>query len=159
MVIYTLLAIPLKSYLQPLVVMASIPFGFIGAILGHQIMNFDLVFFSLLGMIALAGVVINSSLVLVDFINRNRRLHGMGLQRGGHRLGHVPFPAYFPDIGHHVHGLDAAHGPPVTLIPRRLCLWRYPWLWCRILYGGYTGVDTGALRHPRGLPVLVPRRC
>ena len=81
MVIYTLLAIPLKSYLQPLVVMASIPFGFIGAILGHQIMNYDLVFFSLLGMIALAGVVINSSLVLVDFINRNRRLHGMGLGR------------------------------------------------------------------------------
>ncbi len=80
MVIYTLLAIPLKSYLQPFVVMASIPFGFIGAILGHQIMNYDLVFFSLLGMIALAGVVINSSLVLVDFINRNRRLHGMGLR-------------------------------------------------------------------------------
>ncbi|MEE3095586.1 MAG: efflux RND transporter permease subunit, partial [Pseudomonadota bacterium] len=80
MVIYTLLAIPLKSYLQPLVVMASIPFGFIGAILGHQIMNYDLVFFSLLGMIALAGVVINSSLVLVDFINRNRRLHDMGLR-------------------------------------------------------------------------------
>ena len=80
MVIYTLLAIPLKSYLQPLVVMASIPFGFIGAILGHQIMNYDLVFFSLLGMIALAGVVINSSLVLVDFINRNRRIHGMDLR-------------------------------------------------------------------------------
>lgn len=79
MVIYTLLAVPLKSYLQPLVVMASIPFGFIGAIIGHQIMNYDLVFFSLLGMIALAGVVINSSLVLVDFINRNRRIHEMGL--------------------------------------------------------------------------------
>ena len=77
MVIYTLLAVPLKSYLQPLVVMASIPFGFIGAILGHQIMNYDLVFFSLLGMIALSGVVINSSLVLVDFINRNRRVNGM----------------------------------------------------------------------------------
>jgi multidrug efflux pump subunit AcrB len=79
MVIYALLAIPLKSYLQPLVVMASIPFGFIGAIIGHLIMGYDLVFFSLLGMVALAGVVINSSLVLVDFINRNRRLHGMAL--------------------------------------------------------------------------------
>jgi multidrug efflux pump subunit AcrB len=79
MVIYTLLAVPLKSYLQPLVVMASIPFGFIGAIIGHEIMNYDLVFFSLLGMIALAGVVINSSLVLVDFINRNRRIHKMNL--------------------------------------------------------------------------------
>jgi len=80
MVIYALLAIPLKSYLQPLVVMASIPFGFIGAILGHMIMGYDLVFFSLLGMVALAGVVINSSLVLVDFINRNRRLHNMDLR-------------------------------------------------------------------------------
>lgn len=80
MIIYALLAIPLKSYLQPLVVMASIPFGFIGAILGHLIMGYDLVFFSLLGMVALAGVVINSSLVLVDFINRNRRLHSMDLQ-------------------------------------------------------------------------------
>jgi multidrug efflux pump subunit AcrB len=80
MVIYTLLAVPLKSYLLPLVVMASIPFGFIGAILGHQIMNYDLVFFSLLGMIALSGVVINSSLVLVDFINRNRRVNGMALR-------------------------------------------------------------------------------
>jgi multidrug efflux pump subunit AcrB len=79
MIIYALLAIPLKSYLQPLVVMASIPFGFIGAILGHVIMGYDLVFFSLMGMVALAGVVINSSLVLVDFINRNRRLHGMQL--------------------------------------------------------------------------------
>ena len=79
MIIYTLLAVPLKSYLQPLVVMASIPFGFIGAVLGHQIMGYDLVFFSILGIIALSGVVINSSLVLVDFINRNRRIHGMNL--------------------------------------------------------------------------------
>jgi len=79
MIIYTLLAVPLKSYWQPMVVMASIPFGFIGAVLGHQIMGFDLVFFSLLGMIALAGVVINSGLVLVDFINRNRRIHNMAI--------------------------------------------------------------------------------
>jgi multidrug efflux pump subunit AcrB len=79
MIIYTLLAVPLKSYLQPLVVMASSPFGFIGAVLGHQIMGYDLVFFSILGIIALSGVVINSSLVLVDFINRNRRIHGMNV--------------------------------------------------------------------------------
>jgi len=72
-VIYSLLAVPLKSYTQPLVVMASIPFGFIGAVVGHYLMGYDLVFFSLLGMVALSGVVINSSLVLVDFINRNKR--------------------------------------------------------------------------------------
>jgi multidrug efflux pump subunit AcrB len=71
-IIYTLLAVPLKSYLQPLVVMASIPFGLIGAILGHYILGYDLVFFSILGIVALSGVVINASLVLVDFINKRR---------------------------------------------------------------------------------------
>ena len=74
-IIYTLLAVPLKSYFQPLVVMASIPFGFIGAVLGHYFLGYDLVFFSLLGIVALSGVVINASLVLVDFINK-RRLRG-----------------------------------------------------------------------------------
>ena len=71
-IIYTLLAVPLKSYLQPLVVMASIPFGFIGAIIGHFLLGYDLVFFSILGIVALSGVVINASLVLVDFINKRR---------------------------------------------------------------------------------------
>ena len=52
--------------------MASIPFGFIGAILGHFILGYDLVFFSILGIVALSGVVINASLVLVDFINKRR---------------------------------------------------------------------------------------
>jgi len=71
-IIYTLLAVPLKSYLQPLVVMASIPFGFIGAVIGHFLLGYDLVFFSILGIVALSGVVINASLVLVDFINKRR---------------------------------------------------------------------------------------
>ncbi len=72
LVIYALLAIPLQSYLQPLVIMSVIPFGMVGAMLGHMILGVDLVFFSLLGIVALSGVVVNSSLVLVDFINRNR---------------------------------------------------------------------------------------
>ena len=71
-VIYALLAIPLQSYLQPLVIMSVIPFGAVGAILGHLIMGWDLVFFSLLGIVALSGVVVNSSLVLVDYINKQR---------------------------------------------------------------------------------------
>ena len=73
LVIYALLAIPLKSYLQPLVIMSVIPFGAVGAILGHFLLGMDLVFFSLLGIIALAGVVVNSSLVLVDYINKQRK--------------------------------------------------------------------------------------
>lgn len=72
LIIYALLAIPLRSYLQPLVIMSVIPFGIVGAILGHLILGMDLVFFSLLGIVALSGVVVNSSLVLVDYINKQR---------------------------------------------------------------------------------------
>jgi len=72
-IIYTLLAVPLRSYIQPLVIMSVIPFGAVGAILGHYIMDTGLMFFSLLGIIALSGVVVNASLVLVDYINRRRR--------------------------------------------------------------------------------------
>lgn len=74
--IYTLLAIPLKSYLQPLIVMSVIPFGACGAVFGHVIMGQDLMFFSLLGIMALSGVAVNASLIMVDFYNReNRRLN------------------------------------------------------------------------------------
>nr|VFJ54697.1 MAG: Multidrug efflux pump subunit AcrB [Candidatus Kentron sp. DK] len=72
-VIYALLAIPLRSYLQPLIVMGVIPFGIVGALLGHMIMGLDLSMMSLMGLLALAGVVVNDSLVLVDYINRRRR--------------------------------------------------------------------------------------
>ena len=73
-IIYTLLAIPLKSYLQPAVIMSAIPFGFVGAVLGHLVMGFELSFVSALGIIALAGVVVNDSLVLVDTSNRYRAM-------------------------------------------------------------------------------------
>lgn len=72
-VIYGLLAVPLRSYLQPLVIMSVIPFGAVGAIVGHYILNVQLMFFSALGIVALSGVVVNASLVLVDFANRQRR--------------------------------------------------------------------------------------
>jgi multidrug efflux pump subunit AcrB len=72
LLIYALLAIPLGSYSQPLVIMSVIPFGTVGAMIGHWIMGFDVVFFSVLGMIALSGVVVNGSLVLVHFVNRRR---------------------------------------------------------------------------------------
>ncbi|MBB1310045.1 efflux RND transporter permease subunit [Pseudoalteromonas sp. SR41-8] len=71
-IIYALLAIPFKSYLQPLIVMSVIPFGMIGAVVGHWIMGMELTIMSLLGMLALIGVVVNDSLVLVDFINKKR---------------------------------------------------------------------------------------
>lgn len=71
--IYVLLALPLKSYIQPLIVMSVIPFGIIGAILGHWIMGRGLSFLSVLGLMALVGVVVNDSLVLVDHINQKRQ--------------------------------------------------------------------------------------
>lgn len=73
LVIYTLLAIPFRSYVQPLMVMVVIPFGVVGGVLGHMIMGMSLSIMSYMGMLALCGVVVNDSLVLVDWINRQRR--------------------------------------------------------------------------------------
>lgn len=78
-VIYALLAIPLRSYVQPIMVMLVIPFGVVGAILGHVIMGMNLSIMSYMGMLALAGVVINDSLVLVDFVNK-RRAEGLKVE-------------------------------------------------------------------------------
>ncbi len=91
-VIYVLLAIPFRSYIQPLIVMTAIPFGVVGAIMGHDLMGFvyesvlhrttnpviNVTMMSILGMLALSGVVVNDSLVMVDFINQ-RLKEGMGL--------------------------------------------------------------------------------
>jgi multidrug efflux pump subunit AcrB len=75
--IFGLLAVPFRSYLQPLIVMSAIPFGFIGALAGHVVMGFELSMISVMGLIALAGVVVNDSLVLIDAANVYRREQGM----------------------------------------------------------------------------------
>jgi multidrug efflux pump subunit AcrB len=71
-IIYALLAVPFKSYVQPLIVMLSIPFGIIGAIIGHVLLGYELSIISMFGIIALAGVVVNDSLVLIVTANRKR---------------------------------------------------------------------------------------
>ncbi len=71
--IYVILAIPFKSYSQPLIIMVSIPFGIVGAVIGHMIMGFYLSVISIFGIVALSGVVVNDSLVLIDFFNQKRR--------------------------------------------------------------------------------------
>jgi len=71
--IYALMAIPLRSYLQPLIIMGVIPFGIVGAIVGHMIVDIPLNVISLLGIIALSGVVVNDSLIMVDFVNKRRQ--------------------------------------------------------------------------------------
>ncbi len=72
-VIYFVLGSLFKSFVQPFIVMAAIPFAFGGVVIGHLVMGENLSFLSLLGFVALAGVVVNDSLILVDFINRSRR--------------------------------------------------------------------------------------
>ena len=73
--IFALLAIPLKSYVQPLIIMSAIPFGLVGAVWGHMLMDVTLSFMSMFGLVALSGVVVNDSLVMVSYINRKREQH------------------------------------------------------------------------------------
>jgi multidrug efflux pump subunit AcrB len=75
LMIFALLAVPLRSYMQPLIIMAAIPFGLVGAIWGHIVMGLDVTMMSMFGLVALTGVVVNDSLVMVDFINRARGVH------------------------------------------------------------------------------------
>jgi len=79
LVIYALLAIPFRSYTQPLIIMTCIPFGIVGAVLAHVILGFPLSMISLMGIVALAGVVVNDSLVLVDYAN-NEVKRGCGMR-------------------------------------------------------------------------------
>jgi len=69
---YLLIAIPLRSYFQPLIIMSVIPFGLVGAIWGHALLGLNLSIMSMCGFVALAGVVVNDSLVMVEFVNRHR---------------------------------------------------------------------------------------
>jgi multidrug efflux pump subunit AcrB len=72
LLMFAMIAIPFRSYLQPLVVMAAVPFGIVGAVIGHLVMGFELSMVSAFGIIALSGIVVNDSLVLVDSVNRYR---------------------------------------------------------------------------------------
>ena len=71
--IYALLAVPFRSYYQPIIVMIAIPFGIVGAVLGHIIMGYALSLMSMMGIVALCGVVVNDSLILIDYANRQWR--------------------------------------------------------------------------------------
>ena len=85
-----MLAIPLNSYIQPIVIMLAIPFGLVGAVIGHIIMGYSLSVLSLFGIVALSGVVVNDSLVLIHFANM-RCGEGCGamdaIHPNGHQLG------------------------------------------------------------------------
>ncbi|MCM8525564.1 MAG: efflux RND transporter permease subunit, partial [Lentisphaeraceae bacterium] len=88
LIIYALLAVAFNSYLQPLIVLIAVPFGITGAVIGHIILGFDLSLISIMGVIALSGVVVNDSLIMIDYANRKRKentpfssIHMAGLRR------------------------------------------------------------------------------
>lgn len=90
--IYLLLATQFRSYIQPVVVMISLPFGMVGAILGHLVMGLDLTLMSFFGIVALSGIVVNDSIILLDFINRAIR-KGVPLMRAVEESGKARFRA------------------------------------------------------------------
>lgn len=84
--IYALLAIAFTSYTQPLIVMTAIPFGIVGAVIGHILLGYDLSLVSLMGVIALSGVVVNDSLIMIDYANK-RRIAGDSIYESIHEAG------------------------------------------------------------------------
>ncbi|QDG52212.1 efflux RND transporter permease subunit [Persicimonas caeni] len=88
LVVYSLLAVAFRSYVQPFIVLAAIPFGVIGAVIGHILLGYDLSLMSLMGIIALSGVVVNDSLIMIDYANKKRAhtsafdaIHQAGIRR------------------------------------------------------------------------------
>ncbi len=88
LVIYALLAVAFRNYFQPIIVMGAIPFGIVGAVIGHIMLGYDLSLVSLMGVIALSGVVVNDSLIMVDYANKKRQgrsafsaIHEAGVRR------------------------------------------------------------------------------
>ncbi|WP_224482908.1 efflux RND transporter permease subunit [Robertkochia aurantiaca] len=85
LIIYALLAIAFSSYTQPLIVMTAIPFGIVGAVIGHILLGYDLSLVSLMGVIALSGVVVNDSLIMIDYANKKR--NSLGIYESIHEAG------------------------------------------------------------------------
>jgi len=89
LLIYALLAVAFGSYTQPLIVLGAIPFGIVGAVLGHILLGYDLSLISLMGVIALSGVVVNDALIMIDYANKQRQqgqsvfqaIHDAGVRR------------------------------------------------------------------------------
>jgi multidrug efflux pump subunit AcrB len=88
--IFVLMAIPFRSYIQPIIVMSIIPYGFVGAVWGHLIMRIDLSILSMFGLVALTGVVVNDSIVLVHFVNQKRK-QGIPVEQAVREAGVVRF--------------------------------------------------------------------
>ena len=89
LMIFALLAVPPRSYVQPLIIMSAIPFGLIGAVYGHVFLGLNVSLMSMFGLVTLTGVIVNDSLIMVDFINRARGVHA-DVGRLTRQAGRVP---------------------------------------------------------------------
>jgi multidrug efflux pump subunit AcrB len=92
--LYALMAIPFKSFSLPLIVLIVLPFGMLGSVLGHLVKGMTLSIFSVLGMLTLAGIIVNESLVLIDYVNQ-RRAEGVPLATAARAAGKARFRAIF----------------------------------------------------------------
>jgi len=98
--IYTVLAGILGSYLQPIIIMVAIPFGQVGAVIGHWMLGFDVTLLSMFGMVVLAGILVNDALELLDLVNRKVRAGGRGVRLRRRSRPPAVSPD-FPDDGDH----------------------------------------------------------
>ncbi len=98
LMIFALLAVPLRSYVQPLIIMSAIPFGLIGAVWERLFLGLDVSMMSMFGLVAVTGVVVNDSLLMVDFINRARAVH-TGVGRMARQAGGGPADRAFESAG------------------------------------------------------------
>ncbi len=148
MVIYGLLAVAFGSYAQPLIVMGAIPFGAVGAVIGHILLGYDLSLVSLMGIIALSGVVLNGSLIMVDHANRKRVDHSAF--DAIHRI--AAFPTHCTHHAHHLRRLDPHY--PGNLPPGHAAdsYGNLPGVRHCLRHGDYPGAGALSLHDPRRCP-------
>ena len=146
--VYALLAIAFSSYLQPLIVMIAIPFGVVGAIIGHILLGFDLSLISFMGVIALSGVVVNDALIMIDFANRNMARHSAF--EAIHMAGLRRFRPDRADNADHLWWPDADHHGNLAPISLPGANGHLAWVWNCLCHCNYPG--------PGALPVYDPGR-
>ena len=96
LLVYVLLAVVFRSFIQPAIIMTAIPFGIVGAVLGHLLMGYSLSLISFFGIVALSGVVVNDALVLIDLANR-KQLEGHNSYSRYCQCSGLPLSPHHPD--------------------------------------------------------------
>ncbi|GIT13179.1 MAG: hypothetical protein CM1200mP34_5850 [Verrucomicrobiales bacterium] len=154
-IIYALLAIPFNSYIQPLIVMAAIPFGLIGAVWGHVVMGMEVTILSGFGVVALTGVVVNDSLVMVDYVNRKRGI-GLSEMESARQAGLARFrPILLTSLTTFAGLTPAAREKFAGQVPR--ADGHLAWLRGHLCHRHHADPRAVDVPHPRGYPHFLPR--